>query len=318
MATTSERMLRLLSLLQTHRFWPGPELAGRLDVSDRTLRRDVERLRDLGYQVDAARGIAGGYQLRAGKAVPPLLLENDEALAIAIGLQAATVQTLDGDGDAALRALTKVVSVLPVSLRARMDAFQQASTVAPRRHNGPRVSTTILTTLSQACRDHLPARFAYSAGDGARTDRFVEPHALVALDTRWYLVAYDRDRQDWRTFRLDRIGEITTSTLTFTPRSIPAESALEYVRDHARHMPRRHQLEVRLRADPGTVRQFLGSWGELVDEGGGWCRWTAATDELRWAVALLVALDCPVQPLGPPELRQALSRVGDHLPSQPG
>lgn len=313
MATTSERMLRLLSLLQTHRFWPGPELAERLAVSDRTLRRDVERLRELGYQVDAARGIAGGYQLRAGKAVPPLLLENDEALAIAIGLQAATVQTLDGDGDAALRALTKVVSVLPVSLRAQMDAFQQASTVVPQRRNGPRISTTTLTTLSQACRDHLPARFDYSAGDGVRSDRCVEPHALVALETRWYLVAYDRDRADWRTFRLDRIGQITTSTLTFTPRPIPGGSALEYVRGTARAMPRRHQLEVRLRADVATVRQFLGSWGELVDEGDGWCRWTAGTDELRWAVALLVALDCPVEPVGPPELCQVLSRAGGHL-----
>lgn len=318
MATTSERMLRLLSLLQTHKFWPGPELADRLDVSDRTLRRDVERLRDLGYQVDAARGIAGGYQLRAGKAVPPLLLENDEALAIAIGLQAATVQTLDGDGDAALRALTKVVSVLPVSLRAQMDAFQQASTVAPRQRSGPRISTTTLTTLSQAVRDRMPARFDYSAKDGIRSDRFVEPHALVALETRWYLVAYDRDRSDWRTFRLDRIGDVTTSTLTFPQRPIPGDSALEYVRTNTRNIPRRYQLEARLRADPDTIHQVLGSWGDVAQEDDGWCRWTAATDELRWATALLIALDCQVEPVGPPELCEALSRVGEHLTPRAG
>ena len=313
MATTSARMLRLLSLLQTHRFWPGPDLAGRLEVSDRTLRRDVERLRSLGYPVDATRGIDGGYQLRAGAAVPPLLLENDEALAIAIGLQAATVQTLDGDGDAALRALTKVVSVLPASLRAQMDAFQQTSTVAPRHRSGPRISTSTLTTLSQACRDRMPARFDYRAKDGEHSDRFVEPHALVALETRWYLLAFDRDRDDWRTFRLDRIGQVTTSTLTFREREIPGGSALEFVRANTRNVPRRHHLEVRLRADPDAVRQFLGSWGEVTPEADGWCRWTGATDELGWATALLVALDCRVEPVAPPELCAALSRVGENL-----
>ena len=220
-------------------------------------------------------------------------------------------------GGAALRALTKVVSVLPVTLRAQMDAFQEASTVAPRR-NGPTVSTQTLTALSQACRDRLPARFGYSAGDGTQTHRDTEPHALVALDTRWYLVAFDRTRQDWRTFRVDRIGELSTSTLTFAARELPGGDALEYVRQNSRRIPRRYQLEVRLRSDPETIRRMLGSWGELTEERDGWCRWAAGVDELRWPTALLVAADCELEPLGPPELVESLARARAHLTPKAG
>lgn len=311
MASTSERMLRLLSLLQTHRYWPGPELATRLDVSERTLRRDVERLRDLGYDVDAARGVAGGYQLRAGKAVPPLLLDNDEALAIAIGLQAAAVQTLDGDGDAALRALTKVVSVLPASLRAKMDAFQQSATVTSRRP-GPNLDTATLTTLSQACRDRMPARFGYTAADDTRTDRFVEPHALVALDTRWYLVAFDRDRDDWRTFRLDRIEGVETSTLTFRPREVPGGDALEYVRGNTRGQRTEFDLDVTFHVPGEQVAGFVGHWGRLTptDEG---CRWRATGYDEAWITALLVASDVPLTVHAPESVRARLARAGDRF-----
>ncbi|PID53377.1 MAG: transcriptional regulator [Micrococcales bacterium] len=222
-------MLALLSLLQTHRYWPGAELASRLGVSERTVRRDVGRLRDLGYEVDAVRGVAGGYQLRAGRALPPLLLDNEEAVAIAVGLRGSAASVLDGDGDAAVRALTKVVAMLPPRLRHRMDALAAVTHPGPPRRL-PSIDAQTLTTLAGCCRDQERARFSYVAKDGARTERRVEPHQLVSYAQRWYLVAFDLDRQDWRTFRLDRMTDVQIPGNRFRPRQIPGGSALEYVK----------------------------------------------------------------------------------------
>src|SRR5215213_7208651 len=202
-ATTSSRLLTLLSLLQGRRDWPGGELAERLEVSGRTVRRDVERLRGLGYPVESLTGPAGGYRLRAGAAMPPLLLDDDEAIAIAVGLRTAARASVTGIEETAVRALVKLEQVLPSHLRRRVRALQAATTTVPT--GGPTVDPQCLTVLAAACRDHERVRFAYSGRDGAESRREVEPHSLVNVGRRWYLVAWDRRREDWRTFRVDRI-----------------------------------------------------------------------------------------------------------------
>ena len=254
--STSARMLSLLSLLQTHRYWPGDELATRLEVSGRTLRRDIERLRDLGYQVDASRGVAGGYQLRAGGQLPPLLLEDDEAVAIAVGLRTASAASVTGVGgleETSVQALTKVIGLMPPRLRRRMDAVSSQTDAPGPWTEGPVVDAGVLTTLAQACRDDDPVRFGYTARDSDPTDRWVEPHRLVSLGRRWYLVAYDRDRQDWRSFRLDRISDPTPTGQRFRPRAIPGGDALDFVRSGIRSMPQRYPVRVRIEAPAERV-----------------------------------------------------------------
>lgn len=219
MANTSSRTLRLLTLLQTHRFWAGGELASRLEVSERTLRRDVDRLRDLGYPVRSTRGLDGGYQLEAGGSMPPLVVDEHEAIAlvVALGNAPATGEL----GDATLSVLSKVVQVLPATLRRRAEALR-AVTVGVPFANAPEVSATVLAVLAAAIRDHERVRFSYtarggqSAGDTIR--RHVEPHHLVTVGTRWYLVAYDLDRLDWRSFRIDRMADPAGTRSTFRPR----------------------------------------------------------------------------------------------------
>src|SRR3954465_6524928 len=204
MAATSSRTLRLLTLLQGRRFWSGAELSGRLEVSLRTLRRDVERLRDLGYPVEARPGVDGGYRPAPGASLPPLVLDDDEAVALTVGLQAAAQTAVAGMGEASVRALTKVIQVLPPRLRHRADALR-AVTTPVRWSAADTVDPRVLTEVAQACRDTERLAFSYTAADGTRTDRLTEPFRLVALRRRWYLVAYDLRRGDWRSFRRDRV-----------------------------------------------------------------------------------------------------------------
>ncbi|WP_295121318.1 YafY family protein [uncultured Leifsonia sp.] len=204
MACTGSRTLQLLSLLQTHRYWPGQELADRPQVSPRTLRRDVERLRELGYPVDATRGVAGGYQLAAGASLPPLVVDDDEAVALAVGLRTAAQSGIAGVADASVRALAKVVQVMPPRLKRRVDALRVATLAADLRP-APVVDADALTVVAQACRDEERLAFSYTRRDGAASERAVEPHRLVSVGRRWYLVAYDLERHDWRSFRLDRM-----------------------------------------------------------------------------------------------------------------
>ncbi|TDD13854.1 YafY family transcriptional regulator, partial [Actinomadura sp. KC06] len=203
---SSARLLRLLSLLQARREWPGPELAGRLGVSVRTVRRDVDRLRELGYPVHATPGAAGGYGLEAGTAMPPLLLDDEEAVAIAVGLRAAAGGAVEGIGEASVRALAKLEQVLPSRLRRRVTALHTATTPLTGPPAGPAVDPETLTVLAAACRDRERVRFAYRDAGGAETGRHAEPYGLVTAGRRWYLVAYDADRGAWRTFRADRIS----------------------------------------------------------------------------------------------------------------
>src|SRR4051795_3259420 len=228
MIETSSRLLELLSLLQARRDWPGGELADRLEVSGRTIRRDVERLRQLGYPVESLSGPAGGYRLRAGSAMPPLLLDDDESIAIAVGLRTAAGASVTGIEESAVRALVKLEQVLPDHLRRRVAALSSATVTVPV--GGPTVDPRHLSVIAAACRDSECVRFGYRSRDGAEGRREVEPHALVNLGRRWYLAAWDRGRGDWRTFRVDRIDRPSPSGARFTTRPLPAEDAAAYVR----------------------------------------------------------------------------------------
>ena len=306
-------MLRLLSLLQTHRFWTGGELAGRLEVSERTLRRDVERLRDLGYDVDAVRGAAGGYQLRAGGAMAPLLLEEDEAVAVAVGLRAAANGGVPGFEDTTLQALTKVIALMPPRLRRRMAALQ-TQTEGMAWAGGPVLDPAVLTTLAQACRDDEAVSFAYTAADGSATVRRVEPHRLVNLGRRWYLAAYDRDRQDWRSFRVDRIeGTPTTSGQRFRPREIPGGDAAAYVSQGLRTRPRQHRVVVTMAVPAATAEASVGRWADIEPLGEDRCRMTMDTDTLDWPVLVLAGLDCDFEVEAPDELHTLLARFASRI-----
>jgi predicted DNA-binding transcriptional regulator YafY len=226
MAATSSRTLRLLSLLQSRRHWAGTELADRLGVSVRTLRRDVDRLRELGYPVEAQRGVDGGYALAPGAALPPLVLDDDEAVALAVGLQAAAQAPVAGMADSSVRALAKVVQVMPARLRRRVDALRTTTESAVWAGGGPVVDPAVLTSVALACRDGERIAFGYRTGGGEPADRSVEPHRLVALGRRWYLVGFDLDRADWRSFRLDRLGIRKPAGARFTPRVAPEPAAL--------------------------------------------------------------------------------------------
>jgi predicted DNA-binding transcriptional regulator YafY len=308
-------MLRLLSLLQTHRYWPGPELAARLQVSVRTLRRDVDRLRELGYPVEAQRGVDGGYQLAAGAALPPLVLDDDEAVALALGLQAAAQGGVAGVAESSVSALTKVVQVMPPRLRRRVEALR-AMTVAAGwtgEWSGPSVDAGVLTTVAQACRDAVRLRFAYSAADGTRSDRVVEPARLALLGRRWYLVAYDLGRQDWRSFRLDRLQDPEPTGARFRPRELPAEDAAAFVRHGIEQLPQTREIEVLVQAPAAVVERRLGAWSrvEAVDETT--CRMTAHADQFVWPALGLAQLDAEFTVVRPAEFAAYLAQLAQRF-----
>ncbi|WP_214409584.1 helix-turn-helix transcriptional regulator [Sphaerisporangium fuscum] len=301
MANTSSRTLRLLSLLQTHRYWPGAELAGRLEVSVRTLRRDVDRLRELGYPVEAFRGVDGGYQLAAGAVLPPLVVDDEEAVALAVGLRMAAQGSIAGIQESSVRALTKVVQVMPPRLRRRVEALREA-TVPMAWSAGPTVDAGVLTAVAQACRDEERMRFSYEARGGERSDRHVEPHRMVSLGRRWYLVAYDLTRHDWRSFRLDRLQEPHGTGERFRPRELPAEDAAAFVRAGIDTMPSTYAVEVVVHAPAEVVRRAVGQWAtaEEIDERS--CRMRMATETLDWPAMILGGLGAGFEVVQPPEL----------------
>jgi predicted DNA-binding transcriptional regulator YafY len=307
--STSERMLRLLSLLQTHRYWPGPELSERLEVSARTLRRDVERLRELGYTVDAVRGAAGGYQLRAGGSLPPLLLEDEEAVAIAVGLRTAATSAVSGTQDWSVQALSKVLSLMPPRLRRQMDAVASQTESPGPWEGAPVVDAAVLTTLAQACRDSEVVRFDYAAREAEVTHRRVEPLRLVSLGRRWYLVAYDRDRTDWRSFRLDRVAAPEPTGQRFRARDLPAEDALAFVQQGIRRMPQRHAVRVRVAMAADDLAARVGRWG-TVDEDGAGCVLEMNVDDLDWPVMVLAGSGAEFVVESPIELAEKVAEVG--------
>lgn len=311
MANTSNRTLRLLSLLQTHRYWPGSELADRLAVSVRTLRRDVDRLRELGYPVEAQRGVDGGYQLAAGAALPPLMVDDEEAVALAVGLQNAAQGAVEGVAEASVRVLAKVVQVMPARLRRRVEALRAMTVHAS--WGGPAttgVEPGVLTTVALACRDSERLRFSYTAAGGDRTDREVEPHRLVALGRRWYLVAYDLTRHDWRNFRLDRLTAPRGTGARFRPRDLPATDAAEFVHASVGNAPRPYQVEVLVDAPAATVRERIGRWCTVEEVDAHHCRIRLSADNLDWPTMALGVVGADFEVVGPPELRDQLRDWG--------
>jgi predicted DNA-binding transcriptional regulator YafY len=254
MLETSARLLRLLSLLQSPRDWTGTELADRLDVSPRTIRNDVERLRNLGYPVHAARGNVGGYRLGAGAQLPPLLLDDDEAVAVAMSLRTATGGAIEGMEETAQRALAKLEQVLPSRLRRRVNALHSQTIPVPRYDDAPAASPETLTALALACRDHDTLRFDYETHQGTASRRKAEPYRLANWGRRWYLVAYDLDRNDWRTFRVDRMSPPRQPTgPRFTPRALPQEDLAAYVAGRVSAAAWRHRATFTVQAPAADV-----------------------------------------------------------------
>jgi predicted DNA-binding transcriptional regulator YafY len=246
MLETSARLLRLLSLFQAQRYWSGAALSERLEVTARTLRRDVDRLRSLGYPVNSTSGTAGGYQLGAGATLPPLLLDDEEAVAVAVGLRTAASGTVTGIEEASMRALSKLEQVLPSRLRRRVAALH--SFIVPLANAGPTVDAETLSVIAGACRDYEKLRFRYHSQDGAATAREVEPHRLVHTGRRWYLVAWDLGRKNWRTFRIDRIEPRLATGLRFTPRQPPEGDFGAYVSRSVSYAAYPHRAQVTLHA----------------------------------------------------------------------
>ena len=309
MANTSARTLRLLSLLETRRYWPGAELAARLQVSPRTLRRDIDRLRELGYPILAQRGVEGGYQLAAGTALPPLLLDDEEAVALAVGLQAAAQGAVEGIAESSMRALAKVVQVMPTRLRRRVEALG-AMTVPAGWDSQAQASVdpAILTTVALACRDSERLRFSYTAADGQHTSRHVEPHRLVLLGRRWYLVSYDLGRHGWRSFRLDRLTAPQGTGTRFRPRELPAADAAAFVRAGIGNVAAGYEVEVLVEAPAATVRERIGRWAAVEDIAAARCRVRMTADSLDWPAMALGVIGAEFRVLSPPEL---LDRVRD-------
>jgi predicted DNA-binding transcriptional regulator YafY len=301
MADTGNRTLRLLSLMQSRRNWAGADLARRLGVSVRTVRRDVERLRDLGYPVEAQPGVDGGYRLAPGASLPPLVLDDDEAVALVVGLQAAAQTAVAGMAEASVRALTKVVQVLPVRLRRRADALR-AVTVSSAWRSDAIVDPHDLTAVAQACRDTERLAFAYTAANGERTERLVEPFRLVALGRRWYLVAYDVARGDWRSFRLDRLAGPSSTGARFAPRPLPGDDAAAFVRAGIGTRVPTHDVEVLVHASADDVRRRIGQWATVEEVGTGRCRVRMEPDDLSWPALALGMVGAEFTVVSPPEL----------------
>ncbi len=315
MANTSNRALRLLSLLQNHRFWPGAELAGRLGVSARTLRRDVDRLRELGYPVSAHPGVDGGYQLASGTALPPLVLDDDEAVAVAAALRLATT----GAGtEAAARTLAKLSQVMPARLRRRAEAVavmtESASWDPARAGQADAIDPDVLAGAALACRDSERIRFGYVAASGERTERHAEPHRLVVLDRRWYLVAYDLDRNDWRSFRLDRVSGAPQPTgARFRPRPLPAGDAADFVRKNitaADAAAPAVQVEAVVEAPAAAVRQRIGRWATVTEDGPGRCRLSMKTPDTDWVMIALGLTGADFRIVSPPEMAEKVASWG--------
>lgn len=261
MSDTTSRALELLNLLQTHRHWPGSELAERLGVTERTVRRDVERLRELGYRIESTPGAAGGYRLEAGSAVPPLLLNDEEAVAMAIGLRIAASQRLIGGAETALTALAKLEQVLPAPLRRRVTALADA--VRPVRvGGGEAASTEVLGELALACRDAERVRFAYTSAAGEVTHRRVEPHYLAPADRHWYLLCWDLDRDDWRTFRVDRLSDVQHTRVLFEPKPLTPEEIDEFITVARSWVRQPVETDVVMDLPIERMREWFGQWGQ--------------------------------------------------------
>ncbi|WP_198042909.1 MULTISPECIES: helix-turn-helix transcriptional regulator [Actinoalloteichus] len=312
---TTERVLRLLALLQRRTSWTAAELAADLAVTDRSVRRDVERLRAVGYPVHAISGVGGGYQLGAGTRLPPLLFDDEEAIAMAVSLRMASGGTVAGAGEAALRALAKLDQVMPPRLRAEVRAVHGATETLTGP--GVEIDADLLVTLARACRDAMRVRFRYAGRDGAAGERTVEPVRMVATGRRWYLMAWDVDRDDWRTFRLDRMSEVAGTTWRFRPREHPDPVA--YVQRSVTAAPYRYVARVRVHAEPDRVRELVPPQvARVEDDRAGWCLLVVGGDDLDWLIMHVARLGFEAEILDPPELREAAALLARRIAAMTG
>lgn len=307
MVQTSARLLALLSLLQVRREWTGQELADRLQVGPRTIRRDVDKLRSLGYPVEAAPGVAGGYRLGAGGELPPLLLDDAEAVAVALGLRTAASGSIAGIEETSVQALAKLEQVLPARLRRRVSALSDATSAFAVE--GPRIDAELLATLAGACRDTVRVRFGYVSKEDRASQRRVEPAAVVHSGWRWYLVAFDLDREDWRTFRIDRIRGRVRIAERGRRRTVPGGDPAAFVRQQLRGAggePEAPPGQIRMLVPAARMRgRIPGRYATVDPDGEDAC---IVTTRGAWSQSFLVwmaMLDEPMEVIGPPELADA-------------
>lgn len=318
MSDPTARALRLLSLLQTHRSWTGRELRERLGVSPRTLRRDIDRLRELGYEVRARPGVDGGYQLAAGGRLPPLLLDDGEAVAMAVGLRLTAVQGLGEH--TALSALVKLEQLLAPHLRRRVSALAEYAVPAGTR--GARVDADVVAELALACRDHERVRFRYVSATEVETSRHVEPHTLVSHGMRWYLVCWDLERSDWRTFRLDRLSHLLRTGARAEPRELPVGDPAELVLATDTDSTR-YPLEAVIHLDLPLeeMRKVFGVWstGATANDAGGtdWPVGGSSLADLVYGPAWIPA-EVAWTFSAPPEVRERVAAFGRRLAAAAG
>lgn len=306
------RMLKLLSLLQARPNWTGRELAERLGVTDRTLRRDVNRLRELGYPVEAFAGPAGGYHLAPGGSLPPLLFENEEAVAVALGLRNAASGALPGFEDAAVSALAKINQVLPLKLASQVDNLDRA-TVGFAWRSGPvsPVDPSALTLLAQACRIPERIRFRYTDSGGRGSERHVEPFQLVHTSRRWYLVARDRDREAWRTFRVDRIQKPVRTGMRFVHQDAPDAAA--FVAEGVAVAAHSVQARVILRIPLAKAKELIHPTIGVVSRSGSDTLLRIGADDAGWVARYLAGLQCDFEIIDPEEVAEAVRELGRRL-----
>ena len=312
MSETTARVLQLLGLLQSRRVWTSEELAERLGVTTRSVRRDVERLRDLGYPVHASTGHGGGYQLGAGAALPPLLLDPEEAVAMAVCLRLAAGGSVAGVGESALRALSKLDQVMPARLRSQVAAVHETTvTLTPTNTDVP-VDPEVLMTLARACRDHEHVNAGYTDIRGNVTARRLEPYQLVTTGRRWYLLAFDRDKQDWRSLRLDRMADVRALGSIFTPRQAP--DAAQYVQRAITSSPYRYVASVRYFAARDVVAQTFSSASVHIEEDGpDTCILTTGADDPDVMALYLAMPGCDFEVLEPVEVADAVRTAAERL-----
>jgi predicted DNA-binding transcriptional regulator YafY len=296
------RILKLLTLLQTHRSWSGDSLAEKLSVSPRTLRRDIERLREFGYRISAERGEHGGYQLDVGSELPPLVLDDDEAVAMVVGLRSNSAGSVAGIEEASVTALAKVEQVMPSRLQKKVKAlskYVETGVFSDR----PKIDLDIVVELAQACRDCVRVEFAFTGGTGDLVKRRVEPHRLVSLGMRWYLLAWDNDRNDWRTFRSDRIQEVCGTGRGFSPREIPGGNATDFVKATVGSMWGGVDVAIVFEAPVEDVQKRWPARGcEFEAVGSSQTRVTTSTDSLAWMAMSAAVTGFVFEVEKPPEL----------------
>jgi predicted DNA-binding transcriptional regulator YafY len=310
MLKTAARLLRLLSLLQSRPHWTACELSGRLEVDARTIRRDVERLRELGYPIRASSGLGGGYQLGAGSQLPPLLLNDDEAVTVAVALRAAA-GSIGGMEETSIGLLAKLEQMLPSRLRKRASSLHSVTISIAGNIEGP--SVEMLTQIATACRDQIKLRLDYRDRTGKSSARTIEPLRLAHTGRRWYLVAWDRQREDWRTFRVDRVESVASTGPRFAPREFPGDIA-KYVSQSISQVPYRYRVQLRLKGSAAILSKQIPCWcGVLEAIDAESCLLSTGADTLEALAAQMALTGAEFEIVGSQELIASLREIADRL-----